>query len=76
MLTLYQFKQLKESDQYVAVWNEGTLLDARFDNHLRFLLYKIDSFYVEIKYNGATNALEGLKSFVNIRPLIPYLNLN
>lgn len=76
ILTLYQFKRLKESDQYVTVWKNGILLDARFDNHLRFLLYQIDSFYVEIKYNCETNELEGLKGFISIRRLIAYLNLN
>jgi hypothetical protein len=75
-MALYQFKLLKEQEQYSTTWEKGVLIDARMTDEYKFLLYKIDEFYVEIKYNGDTNRIEGLKSFNSVMPLKDYLNLN
>jgi hypothetical protein len=75
-MTLYQFKLLKEQEQYNTVWEKGTLIDARMTADDKFLLYKIDSFYVEIKYNAVKNTIEGLKSFSSVIALRDYLNMN
>jgi len=75
-MTLYQFKLLKEQEQYNTVWERGVLIDARMADGYKFLLYKMDSFYVEIKYNAEKNNIEGLRSFSSVMPLMDYLNMN
>ena len=46
-MTLYQFKLLRERDQYNTVWEKGILVDARITEQYKFLLYRVDTFYVE-----------------------------
>jgi hypothetical protein len=78
-MTLYQFNSLDENEKHQLVWNEGVLLASREDNELKYLLYQVDSFYVELKYDVCSNEIKPCKSFVSTNFLEPYLtqiNLN
>ena len=73
-MTLYQFKLLRERDQYNTVWEKGILVDARITEQYKFLLYRVDTFYVEIQYNSESNKIMGLECYVDLST--DYLNLN
>jgi len=72
-MTLYQFKTLDEEEQYNTVWNNGVLIAGRTSKEDKFLLYQIDGFYVELKYDVDMNKTVELRSFDNLSRLDPYL---
>jgi len=74
-VTLSQFKSLPQDTQYNTVWERGVLIDARMTNEYTFVLYELDSFYVEIQYDVECNKIIELKSFTSLKPLNDYLNL-
>jgi hypothetical protein len=73
-MTLYQFKVLKQQEQYQTVWDSGVYLTDRIVENNRFALYQIDSFYVEIFYNTNENKIISIKSFLSTDLLEPYLD--
>ena len=73
-MTLYQFKLLRERDQYNTIWEKGILVDARITEQYKFLLYRVETFYVEIQYSCGSNKIMGLECFVDLST--DYLNLN
>ena len=44
-MTLYEFNQMDEMEQMVAVW-AGVFVDDREHNEHSILLYQVDGFYV------------------------------
>jgi len=48
-MTLYQFNALDENEKHQLVWDEGVLLGCSEDSDFKYLLYQIESFYVELK---------------------------
>lgn len=50
-MTLYQFNALKKPEQYETVWKEGVFLADRVNDNYKYLLYQINSFYVEVQYS-------------------------
>ena len=50
------------------------MVDARITDHDKFILYRIDTFYVEIQYDSNTNKVIGLESSIILKN--DYLNLN
>ena len=58
-MTLYQFKLLHERDQYNTVWDKGILVDARITEQYKFLLYRAETFYVEIQIVAKVTKLWG-----------------
>jgi len=72
-MTLYQFKTLDEEEQYNTVWNNGVFIAVRISKEDKFLLYQIDGFYVELKYDVNINKIVELRSFGNVSRLEPYL---
>lgn len=73
-MILHQFKALKQQEQYQAVWDEGVYLTDRVVDKNRFVLYQIDSFYVELVYNTDENKIISNKSFLSTDLLKPYLD--
>ena len=72
-MTLYQFNALDESEQAEAVWSSVQIGDRR-DDVYSFLLYQIDSFYVEVYYHREYNLIRKFRGFSNPDQLLPYLN--
>jgi hypothetical protein len=72
-LDLYQFKALDEHKQYDVLWDEGVFIIHRKEAGYTLALYQIDAFYVEVSYDGATNKILSLRSFLNTNRLEPYL---
>ena len=72
-MTLYQLNVLDEQSRYQVLWDQGVHIAERVTTEYTLILYQIDGFYVEVKYNQKTNKIEGLRSFGSINRLEPYL---
>lgn len=72
-MTLKQFNSLDEMEQQEAIWG-GTFIGNREDQEHKILLYKIDSFYVEVYYHKEYNVIRKYVPFDNPAQLAPYNN--
>jgi hypothetical protein len=73
-MTLYEFNALDDSEKGEAVFTKGEfVVDIKKDEKRRRMLYILDTFYVDITFNQATNAVEGFRSFSSTIPLNEFL---
>lgn len=68
-MSLMHWKEMSSS----KCFGRGVHIAHRKDNGYRLLLYQIEGFYVELKYNPGINKIIGLRSFINVNQLEPYL---
>jgi len=74
-MTLYQFNFLDELEQSEVLWDKGVMIGDLEDKVYKYILYQIDSFYVELKYHKENNVIQGMKTFASTdAPLKPYLD--
>ena len=73
-MTCHDFEALDEQGQINALMSKGIYLAERKDNQCRFILYQLDSFYVEIIYGLKDACKQGVHIFDNTRYLEPYLD--
>jgi len=73
-MTFYQFKALSAYKQYQYLKKRGVMIAQRITTAYKFLLYQIDSFYVELKYNLLETKIEVIKCFSDTKDLDPYLD--
>jgi len=45
------------------VWDNGVFIDSVVSEGFKMVLYAIDKFYVEVRYDSDSNKINGLKSF-------------
>jgi hypothetical protein len=72
-MTLKQFNHMDETEQGEAVWDHGVLLGNFREDPFRYILYQIDSFYVELRYHQDHNVLTGIRAFDDTNELEPYM---
>jgi len=72
-MTLYQFKALDEFEQYEVLWSKGVFIAYRKEEGYMLALYQIESFYVEVMYDGDLSKIISKRSFINTSRLDPYL---
>ncbi|WDF45320.1 hypothetical protein PQ459_10470 [Chryseobacterium sp. KACC 21268] len=65
-ISYYDFKNLSGDLQYEVVMAEGKVIDENFRDQLKFVLYEVSTFFVEIVYNTVTDRIESLGAFQNI----------
>lgn len=68
-ISLYDFKNLPCDDQYNFVLNQGCVMAETIKNDLKFVLYDISSFTVEIVYNK-NNRLAAINVFQKVAALL------
>lgn len=73
-MTLYEYKLLKDHDQYQELWQSGEHISERDEDEYRYVLYQMFSFYVELKYDKVENEIVAKKVFSTTTQLEPYLN--
>lgn len=73
-MTLYEFLLLNEDQKYDAMSEYGVLVGDRKEGQHGFLLYQLDSFYVEGQFDINENKILSIKSFSSDVPLSPYLD--
>lgn len=71
-MTLYEYNDLDELEQTEALWEYGVHIGERDDAKFRYVLYALDSFYIELKYNRELNCINGSRSFSSVSQLEPY----
>ena len=72
-MTFLQFKSLSEYKRFVILNQKGVIIANRISTAYKFILYQIDSFYVELKCNLFETKLEDMKCFFDTKYLEPYL---
>ncbi|KFC19694.1 hypothetical protein [Chryseobacterium sp. FH1] len=66
-ISFYEFTQLSDEEQYELVFKEGEFLNYSIKNDLRFTLYKLKNFFVEVVYDARENKIVNLSSFMNAK---------
>jgi hypothetical protein len=67
-MTLYEFNQLDELEQIETFWVEGQKVGERSGKSFRYLLYQLNDFYVEVKFNMVVNVIYAMRSFESESP--------
>mgnify|MGYP006896882722 CR=1 FL=1 len=73
-ITLYEFNQLPEQQQHVIVHAQATFLDVFEDGNVKYLLYGLEKFYVELAYDVPSNRITKFKTFKRGPLLDKYLD--
>lgn len=63
-LSFFEFTQLSQEAQYELAFTHGEFIDASEKDDMRFALYKLYSFYVEIVCDSTNNKIINLTSFL------------
>jgi len=63
-LSFYEFSQLTEEQKYSLIFTEGESIDSSIKNDVRYALYKLYSFYVEVIFDSAENKIVSITSFL------------
>lgn len=72
---IYDFNILTEHDKYDVVFNEGQFVDVVKDGKIKYVLYSLSYFWVEIEYLVSSNKLVNISSFVAGDSLNRYSNV-
>jgi len=72
-MTFLQFKSLSPYRQFEILTQKGVKIADRITTAYKFLLYQIDSFYVEVKSNLFESKIEAIKCFFDTKELDPYI---
>lgn len=62
-ISFYDFKNLPDQTQKEIVINEGRVMNERILNSLKFVLYEVSCFSVEVIYNTQNGKMEGINVF-------------
>ena len=54
-LSFYEFTQLPEEQQYDLVFTKGEFIDASIKDNVKFVLYSLFGFFVEVIYDSVDN---------------------
>jgi len=71
-ITISEFTNLHEADQYESIWQYGFKLGQRMEEELEISAYKLYSFYVEVYYCTKGKLLQKLRAFTKIENLLFY----
>ncbi|WP_234735408.1 hypothetical protein [Tellurirhabdus bombi] len=74
-MTLEDFQNISYDNQQEQLYYRGSLLANRYEENFIYLLYALDSFYVELQYDSLRNRLLRLSAFYSTDLLLPYLPL-
>ena len=72
---IYDFNILSENDQYDTVFNKGQFVDTVTKDDVKYALYAVSMFWVEVTYDAKDNRITGIKSFVGGETLNKYSNV-
>jgi len=65
-ISYYDFKNLPDQSQQELVMSEGIIISEVYKNELRFVLYELSSFSVEIVYSTVNGKIESFTAFQNV----------
>lgn len=67
------FARLSTQQQLDNLYNSGNILANRYEGDHIFLLYNLDNFYVELRYDAYNSKLHQVTAFRSTDKLEPYL---
>lgn len=73
-MTLKEFRLLDLDDQYIILWEKAVPVGEREDRRFKYILYQLDSFYIEISIPVDGEISESMRSFSKQRRLKHYLD--
>lgn len=62
-ISFYDFKNLPDQTQKDIAINQGRVMNERVLNSLKYVLYEVSCFSVEVIYNTDNGKMEGLNVF-------------
>jgi hypothetical protein len=71
-MTINEYQSLPLQGQAMEIFQKGTLLAERITGIKKYILFKLDSFYVEIEYSNFHHKIVNLFSFCSKDHLEPY----
>lgn len=74
-IILYEFLALQDQEQYDVGFTQGQYLDIRIEEKNRFVLYAVEKFFVEVKYDSEKNKIINKTAFVTGEILDKYSSL-
>ena len=72
---IYEFNCLEEHDKYDKTFTTGIFVDTVFVGDIKYVLYALSKFWVEVTYDSSNNKIIGLSSFVSGKKLNRYSNV-
>ncbi|MDE3744007.1 hypothetical protein [Maribacter polysaccharolyticus] len=69
-----EFDILGENERYHLVFTEGNYIDHIIESDIRFVLFSLFLFWVEVSYDPLDNKITGMKSFATGPLLDRYSN--
>lgn len=72
---IYDFNILTKNDRYDRVFTAGQFIDTVSEGDIKYALYALSYFWVEIKYDSLGNKIIGISSFVAGDTLNRYSNV-
>lgn len=72
---IYEFNILCEHDKYDTVFTKGQFVDTVNMDNIKYVLYSLSDFWIEVQYNSKTNKIIGIASFVEGSSLDRYSNV-
>ena len=67
---------LSKDEQYDTVFNKGQFVDSVTKGDIKYALYVVSMFWVEITYDAKDNNITGIKSFIGGETLDKYSNVS
>ena len=74
MVTIDKFNKLSLDEKAWHIWNCAAFLHVREDKNLRYNLFYLNNYYVELIYNSEDNEIEKIRAFFTPALLTPYLD--
>ena len=71
-MTIIEYQSLPLQGQAMEIFRKGILLAERITGIKKYILFKLDSFYVEIEYSNLQHKIVNLFSFSSNDHLEPY----
>lgn len=72
-MTFKEFRQLGVDEQELALWSQGVEVGQRRDTWFSYLLFQVDSFYIEVRFNVREEMIDRIVAFEDTDQLEPYL---
>jgi hypothetical protein len=71
-MTIQQFQHLGEAEKIGAVLEYGRLLAQNLQEEYRVFLYRLESFYVAVKYYLTNDDLKEIDSYSDVQQQMPH----
>ena len=72
---IYEFNVLSMNDKGNKTFNEGQFVDTVTEGNIKYALYSLSYFWVEVEYDSSNNKIIGISSFVEGDGLNRYSNV-